>query len=284
MIRSALRPLLYRSEKIYQRLHFLSVPAPVNNWPILLGMSFPKSGTHLLDQILVGFSRFAPFSLRLHSFYAEFEGESGRKHTLRETSSWLNSLRPGDIASAHLFAHSELLARICSPDFVPYFIYRDLRDVAVSHVFYVTDIEPNHVHHDFYSSLPDFDSRLLASILGRPGEGIEFPDIASRFKPYLGWLDQTAVLKIRFEDLVNDRLHTLELILDRFLTRVPLAIPKQELLEGLEKAINPSRSPTYRSGQAGEWKKYFKQEHKRALKEVAGDLLIRLGYEQNMEW
>ncbi len=167
-IKASLRRLVYQTEKLAQRARFASLPAPENGWPILLGISFPKSGTHLLDQILLGFSRVAPFSRRLHSFYAEYEGESGRKRTPEQALRWLGALQPGDIASAHLFARPEAVERVVSHDFVPYFIYRDPRDVAVSHVFYVTEMEPNHVHHAYYQSLPDFDARLKVSILGRP--------------------------------------------------------------------------------------------------------------------
>src|SRR5512141_2127301 len=218
-LKSSLRSLFYQTEKTVQRLRFGSLPAPQEGWPVLLGISFPKSGTHLLDQILLGFSKMAPFSCRLHSFYAEYEGESGRKRAPEQALAWLDSLRPCDIASTHLFARPDAIARVCSPAFVPYFIFRDPRDVVVSHVFYVTDMEARHVHHDYYQSLPDFNARLTVSILGRPDAGVEFPDIAARFAPYLGWLDHKEVLSIHFEDLINDRTATLVRIMDHLLAR-----------------------------------------------------------------
>ncbi len=291
-LKSSLRSLLYQTEKSYQRIRFSSLPVPQGGWPVLLGISFPKSGTHLLDQILLGFSKVAPFSRRLHSFYAEYEGESGRKRSPEQALAWVNSLRPGDVASAHLFARPAVIERVTSSAFVPYFIFRDPRDVVVSHVFYVTDMEARHVHHDYYQSLPDFNARLTVSILGRPDANacpepsrrVEFPNIADRFSPYPGWLDQSAVMKIHFEDLINDRLGTLNRIIDRFLARVPLQTPRQLILEALETSINPKRSPTFRSGKTGEWKKYFTEEHKKIFKDVAGDLLVRLGYEKDNDW
>jgi hypothetical protein len=283
-LKSALRNLVYRSEKAAQRMRFASMSAPENDWPALLGISFPKSGTHLLDQILLGFSKVAPFPRRLHSFYAEYEGESGRKRAPEQALAWLDSLGPRDAASAHLFARPEVAARACSPKFVPYFIFRDPRDVAVSHAFYVTDMEPGHVHHAYYQSLPDFEARLKVSILGRPDADVEFPDIAGRFAPYLGWLDRGSVMKIHFEDLVHDRAGTLNRIIDHFLVRVPLQAPRERILEALESSINPGRSPTFRSGRTGEWQKYFTPEHKQIFKDAAGDLLIRLGYEKDNNW
>lgn len=280
-LKTKIRQIVYRSEKIIQRFRFSSQSI---NLPILLGISFPKSGTHLLDQILLGFSNVAPYAKRLHSFYAEYEGESGIKRAPEQAIRWLDSLHPRDVASAHLFARPEAVARVCLPKFIPYFIFRDPRDVVVSHVFYVTEMEKNHVHHAYYQSLPDFDSRLKVSILGRPDAGIEFPNIAERFAPYMDWLNHLEVLSIHFEDLINARAATLTRILDHFLTRVPLQTPRELILDSLESSINPSRSPTFRSGKTGEWKKYFTDEHKKIFKDVAGNLLIRLGYEKNNGW
>lgn len=300
-LKSFLRTIVYQTEKLAQQVRFKSQ----QDLPILLGISFPKSGTHLLDQILLGFSNVAPFSKRLHSFYAEYEGESGRKRTPEQALAWLDSLRPRDIASAHLFARPEAIARVCSPKFVPYFIFRDPRDVVVSHVFYVTDMEARHVHHGYYQSLPDFNARLNVSILGRPDfraersrsaaqlsfdyaqdedSVVEFPDIADRFAPYMGWLDQPEVLTIHFEDLIHERAAALTRIMDHLLTRIPLPATRQLILDSLETSINPKKSPTFRSGKTGEWKKHFTDEHKKLFKDVAGDLLVKLGYEKDNDW
>jgi len=286
-LKSSLRRGLYQTEKLVQRLRFASRPTPENGWPILLGISFPKSGTHLLDQILLGFSNVAPFSRRVASFFANYDGESGRRRDVEETLAWLHSLRPLDTASAHLFSLPEAVELVATPAFVPYFIHRDPRDIVVSHVFYVTDMEPNHVQHSYFSSLPDFDARLKASILGRPDSDVEFFDIATRFNAYNGWLDCPNVMQIHFEDLINDRILTLNRILDHLLSRVgasALPVPRERILEALEASINPTRSPTFRSGKTGEWKKYFNAEHKRIFKDVAGDLLVKLGYESNNDW
>ena len=196
----------------------------------------------------------------------------------------MDSLRALDITSAHLIAWDEVVSRVCTPAFIPYFIFRDPRDVVVSHVFYVTDMEAHHVHHNYYASLPDFDSRLKTSILGLPDSRVEFPDITGRFAPYLNWLDRPEVMTIHFEDLIQDRAATLNRLIDHFLRRVPLRAPRQLILESLESSINPGKSPTFRSGKTGEWKKHFTAEHKKIFKDVAGDLLVRLGYEKDGNW
>jgi hypothetical protein len=298
-LKSSLRSVLYQAEKTIQRIRFASqfsdlpnTNFPTTNLPTLLGISFPKSGTHLLDQILLGFANVAPYAKRLHSFYAEYEGESGAKRSPEQAIAWLDALGPRDVASAHLFARPEALERVCSPKFIPYFIFRDPRDVVVSHVFYVTEMESRHVHHAYYQSLPDFNSRLTVSILGRPdlnarpepNRRVEFSNIADRFAPYMDWLNHPEVLTIHFEDLIQDRVQTLTRIMDHFLARVSLPAPRSLILDSLEASINPTKSPTFRSGKTGEWKKHFTEEHKRIFKDVAGDLLVKLGYEKNDDW
>ena len=280
-LKSSLRSILYQTEKGIQNIRFGNQSQDL---PALLGISFPKSGTHLLDQILLGFANVAPYGKRLHSFYAEYEGESGVKRAPEQALRWLDSLGPRDVASAHLFARPEAVARVTASRFIPYFIFRDPRDVVVSHVFYVTEMESRHVHHAYYQSLPDFDARLKVSILGRPDAGVEFPNIAERFAPYMDWLDQPSVLMIHFEDLIQDRVQTLNRIIDHFLSRVSLQASRQLILESLESSINPTKSPTFRSGKTGEWKKHFTEEHKKIFKDAAGDLLIRLGYERDNNW
>lgn len=285
MLKKQLRATLYHLEKLGQRLRFAGMPEPESGWPILLGVSFPKSGTHLLDQVLLGFGAFAPFARRLHSFYAEYEGESGYKRPPEAALRWLDGLNPLDVASAHLFARPQVLERVCTPRFVAWFIYRDPRDVVVSHAYYVTEMAPQHPHHRYYTeTLQNFDERLMTSILGRPDADIEFPDIAARFAPYRDWLTHPGVQPLQFEEFVHQRRSALGRVADHFLQRVPLDVPKEKLLDALEAAIQPEKSPTFRSGKTGEWRKYFKEEHKQAFKQVAGDLLIQLGYEKDNNW
>jgi hypothetical protein len=73
-------------------------------------------------------------------------------------------------------------------------------------------------------------------------------------------------------------------IIDHFQARVPLQSPRQLILESLESSISPAKSPTFRSGKTGEWQKHFTDEHKKIFKSIAGDLLIRLGYEKDNDW
>jgi hypothetical protein len=247
--------------------------------------SFPKSGTHLLDQVLMGFSRVAPFSAHVALPFFSYDGETGQKRSVQEALAYVAALRSLDVTSTHLLAWPEVVKAVCTPKFIPYIIFRDPRDIVVSHVFYITEMAPGHAHYQYYNNLKSFDERLKVSILGRPDVDIEFPNIAKRFELYHGWLDRPEVLVVRFEDLIHQRRETLGQIADHFLKRVnTLPASRDQIIDALETNIDPQRSPTFRSGKTGEWKKYFKDEHKNLFKDVAGDLLVQLGYEKDNNW
>ncbi len=285
-LRNQLRIYAYRAETVARRPRFSEIDAPEDDWPILLGISFPKSGTHLLNQILLGFSEFAPFSHHIPITFASYDGDTGQKRSVDEALTYLDSLRPLDVTAAHLLAWDAIVERVTSPAFIPFFIYRDPRDVVVSHVFYIAEMLPDHHHHRYYAEeLHSFDERLMVSILGLPDVDVEFPNIAKRFSFYTNWLEHPEVLALHFEDFIHNRRATLGKVFDHLTNRVPnLPIDREKALDILEESINPKKSPTFRSGKTGEWKKYFTEEHKRVFKEVAGDLLIRLGYEEDGNW
>jgi hypothetical protein len=277
LARGALRRLGQMAR--YRRLSLAGVP-------VLLANSFPKSGTHLLTQVLQGFPAIGPAVDSGLPAIVTYEGDSGRERGEAEIMSDLGRLKAGDIAYGHIHALPEVVRLLCQPGFAAYFILRDPRDVVVSHVHYVTEMEPNHVHHRYYTeALHSFDERLAVSILGRPDGPVPFPDVQRRFEPYLGWLDHAEVLVLHFEDFIQQQEATLEKVLDHAMQRgFPLQGSRPAAIQALAEGINPQRSPTFRSGKVGGWREQFSTENKRLFKQVAGKLLVRLGYEQNDDW
>jgi hypothetical protein len=254
--------------------------------PVLFANSFPKSGTHLLTQVLQGFPRFTPTVDSGLPAIITFQGDTGRPRSGGEIIHDLQRLLPGDIAYGHLHALPEVVEYLSRQGMAAYFILRDPRDVVVSHVHYVTEMEPNHAHHRYYTQdLHTFDERLRTSILGIPDPAVPFPDICQRFLPYLGWLDRPEVLTLRYEDFLADRRAALGPVYDHAVQRgLPARTNREEAVRMLESSIDPQRSPTFRSGKAGGWRTQFNSENRQLFKDIAGDLLIQLGYERDHDW
>jgi hypothetical protein len=269
----------YRPDDLYPRWSLHGVP-------VLFANSFPKSGTHLLTQVLSGFPQIGPAVDSGLPAIVTFAGDTGRPRPTADILADINRFLPGDLAYGHLHAIPEIVDKLTQPGIVSYFILRDPRDVVISHVHYITEMEPNHIHHHHYKEdLHTFDERLRTSILGIPDPSIPFPDIAERFDPFLGWLDAPRVLVLRYEEFIEDRQGVLNRILDHAIAGgFPLRKERSTALQILSASIDPQRSPTFRSGKVGGWKSQFSVENKQLFKEIGGDLLIRLGYEKNLNW
>ena len=254
--------------------------------PVLFANSFPKSGTHLLTQVLEGFTRIGPAVVSGLPAVVTYEGDTGRARQLEEILSDLRRFLPGDVAYGHLHAQPEIVSFLCQQGMAAFFILRDPRDVVVSHVHYITKMAPHHIHHRYYAQeLKTFDERLTASILGIPSEKIPFPNIRQRFEPYLGWLNQPEVLTLQYEEFILRQEITLVKVLNHALERgFPLSLEYPMALKALAESIAPQRSPTFRSGKIGGWRQAFKEEHIRLFKETTGDLLLQMGYEIDEKW
>jgi hypothetical protein len=278
--------------RIRQSLRFGSLASA----PIFFANSFPKSGTHLLTQVLQGFTRLGPAVDSGLPAVVTFDGFTGRQRAAQEIIADLERLLPGDIAYGHVHAFPAAIEFMRREGVAAYFILRDPRDVVVSHVHYVAEMAPSHIHHRYYHEiLPDFERRLAASIAGVPAAELEkaagkpvpepLPDILSRFEPFMDWLEHAEVLALRYEDFVGDRKSALVLVLEHALrSGFKPACSTAEALQILEASIDPGRSPTFRSGKIGGWQSAMNATHKVLFKEVSGDLLVRLGYETSSDW
>jgi hypothetical protein len=254
--------------------------------PVFFGNSFPKSGTHLLSQVLAGFSALGPAVETGLPAVVTFDGPTGAQRSLDAILADLRRFKPGDVGFGHLHGEGAILDLLCSPGYAPFLILRDPRDVVVSHAFYITDMAVNHVHHHYYNHvLKTFDERLTVSILGRNEVEHPFPDIRERFEPYLPWLDRPEVLTLHFEDFITDRGATLARVLAHAEARgFKHAFRQNDAITILARCIDPAHSPTFREGKVGGWRDRFTPDHRALFKRLAGDLLIRLGYERDLHW
>lgn len=257
-------------------------PGELRRAPAVLGNAMPKSGSHLIIQVLQGLTRLGPFVNP--GFPPLNRDEANQRVSEAALLQAIRSMRSGDIAYGYIPAREPFTSALSQPGRATIFVYRDPRDMLVSHVFYATEIHKGHGMHRYYTEeLDSMEARLNAAITG-----VEEPHIVGvreRYDGYLGWLDQPEVLCLRFEDLILERERALGCLLDYLAERgFSPRVSRAEALAVFQEAIQPRKSGTFRKGKPGNWREHFTEANKALFKERAGDLLVRLGYEADHDW
>lgn len=267
----------------------------LHNAPAVLGNAMPKSGSHLIIQVLQGLVELGPFVNP--GFPPVNRSEDNHKLPDQAILKNLHCMHSGDIAYGYIQAREPFLSALTGPDNshrATVFVYRDPRDFIVSQVFYATEIHKSHGMHRYYTEvLHSMEERVKAAIQGvgeedasgDDWEGSPLSDVLTKYEKYMGWMQQTDVLCLRFEDLILEREVALRHLLNYLSKRgFTPRISSQEAVETLKRAIVPRKSGTFRKGLPGNWCVHFTEANKALFKQVTGDLLVRLGYEQDYNW
>ena len=167
-------------------------------------------------------------------------------------------------------------------------IYRDPRDVAISRYFHLL----SHPKKLWEPHLIDYN-KLSEK------EGI-MHSIKIICDEYIDWIlrwqkialqEPERFLVLTFEDMLNDPLNCLQKInlfyklnfninyLIKILNKVDSYMKK-----GFNVNKTSGTRSTFRKGKIGDWKNYFSTEHIKYFKKEAGNKLIEIGYEKNLNW
>lgn len=270
-------------------------PSRLRSLPAVLGNAMPKSGSHLIIQVLQGLTRLGPFVNP--GFPPVNRAEDNSKQPPEAVLANIQRMRPGDIGYGYVHASEPFISALTATGRATIFVYRDPRDMIVSHVFYATQMHPGHGMHAYYKDvLTSMEERIAAAIRGVSAAGFELDPIRDKYARYTGWLEQPAVLCLRFEDLILDRDRALACLLDylagrgfppqasRWLSPSKPLSQSKTAIAALSAAIAPRKSGTFRKGKPGNWQEHFTPANKTLFKELAGDLLIQLGYESSHDW
>lgn len=247
----------------------------------LMANSIPKSGTHLLVQILETVPRIRNYD----TFIASIPPVRYRKRSQGSVLRRIRRVGEGELVSAHLHHHDAFRQALRAQDCLMIFIYRDPRDVVVSEAQYLTYMNPWHrVHRYFAYELGTDKERLMCAIRGIPPAAVpyRYPDVRERLAPYLPWLRCSEVCAVRFEDIMTPRRGmALERVAGFIRGRSGLEMEVDQLIEAMDRNIGPRRSRTFRAGRVGDWRTAFDESHRRAFQELGGGLLSELGYDMD---
>ena len=303
----------------------------------IVANSIPKSGTHLLDRLLVllGFGMVDLGGMRPHLAESNYQFplvnqrlksilrlrkpedvmgigphlvEGGRfpparrflrgrgeKVTVgvvspqRISRRWLtrrlSKVPDGGFVNAHCIYTPELADLFRQEGMRTVCILRDPRDVAVSQMHYIKQLE-NHFAHEGYMALPSDSERLLVSIRGGELGGRKLQSLDERYRQFLRWERDGGAAVVKFEDLVGTKgggsAEAQRLAVVGVARRLGVEVEEATMGVVEEELFGVGR--TFRKGQIGGWREEFSAEHERAVEEVLGSLLVELGYEAGPNW
>jgi len=195
-------------------------------------------------------------------------------------------------AGIFLEDHSRIDARKLPP-FRGTHIIRDPRDTVVSGYFYHLWAKEPWLHVPMKQP-PFLTYQAYLNSLSRE-EGIlaEMRRFArSELSSLTGWdYARPDFLEVRYEDMVRDEREGFARVFRHYGFGEEAAGFALEIAETFrfEKVTGRSRGEAaegthLRCGLAGQWKEHFTPEHKKVFKRLAGEALIRLGYETGMDW
>ena len=257
---------------------------------------FPKSGTHLLEQMVQTMLypvRFADVEgQRKGPWAGSFYDHSWTKHWAPTPAIYrrLGFLRDGHYMKGHMGYRQDIETFLWGLGCAVVFIYRDLRDVAVSLTHHIITRGGSHSHPEWYEVL-GFDGALTAVIRGLH----QYDGVVERWEEYAGWLDVEWVMSIRYEDVLANRREVCGDVIRYIVGHnaqfrgYHATIPEEEFERAVdamvENSLDTEHSPTFRKGVAGGWREVFRPWHVDEFKKSdANGWLVKLGYEDDEDW
>jgi hypothetical protein len=254
---------------------------PLYPQKVLFVAGLPKSGTTWLEKML---SSYPGFHDVLIPSVASYEFASGGSHDYDlppEIFSRFKEMLVVTKMHVHGSPHNVRVLRAAGVRYVV--LYRDLRDVAVSHIFYVRQT-PWHPEHPLYAGL-SVEAGLQV-----------FAD--RTLLPFADWVrswhnnaDAEMSMLIRYEDMLANAQGVMTSVAEHFelnnsdkmISSIVTAHSFQQLSRGRTRGQMSSKS-FFRRGVSGDWMRYFTPTLKETYKRRIGTFLIEFGYEHDLSW
>ncbi len=248
---------------------------------VLFIAGLPKSGTTWLENML---SSFHGFSNLLIPDVAKFELATGGSHNYslpRDMFSRFKNMLVVTKMHVHGSEHNVEVLRKAGVKYV--IMYRDLRDVAVSHYYYVKQT-PWHPEYPVYASL------TLQEGLGEFAQN-KLSDFTGWVRSWHVYRDPEMSIIVRYEDMLDNTLDIVTKVAEHFeldsrretIQRIVTANSFERLSRGRKRGDTDYKS-FFRSGTSGNWKRYLTPEINELYKDIIGDFLIEFGYEKDNSW
>lgn len=269
-----------------------------------LANSLPKAGTHLLAKTLSLFPGVPDYSSGIEHLDIQWVKQFARPDDADEGPvplgvTWprpvpraalrraLRQIRRGRFCSSHAPHSAELSTLLNERGIKSILILRDPRDVVVSSAQYIPKT-PHNPFHEMYLPLSKAE-RIMLTIRGREPIQSGEPrmlNIGDACRSLVPWMQEPFNYTTFFHKLVGPQGGgdgTEQLVELRNLGHhLGLHYRKRDLERIARNTFGGTH--TFRQGTSGGWREHFTDDHKRAFKEFAGQLLIDWGYEHDLDW
>lgn len=250
-------------------------------------LTIPKSGTHLIKKLILMLTN----RENNNTWYQPFN--IGAIHFIEDNPQWFidhdqlamalnNVFEKNEYVIAHFNFGPHLKTYFQSnPDCIPLIQIRDLRDACVSCVFMCKDAIAKEI------GTYNFDQQLMYVItMGQKVPANRILNIYRNAEEAVYWYKRPDTVVCRFEHLVGKKgggtLEEQQLQVLAVAQALNIELDAASLnwichnLFGIFRG--PQMESTFRKGQIGSWKQYFKYSHREAFKQYMGHLQIALGY------
>jgi len=246
--------------------------------------SFPKSGTHLAIRITAHLAQ----QQKPKHWLGSFSSNSWKNEWI-DFEDYIKPVIYGQPAGTWMMGHMgykpEIHDAFNQMATSVLFVYRDLRDVAVSQTYHIEnpdDQKYKHAGKAEFMALPDHQARLQAVIQGLG----EWPGIFDRWPLYAPWLDCPDVLPVKFEHMVSEPRTVAQSVINYVAQRtlgesLPVVL-QQNYIDAVEKAVElmvEKEGVSFRAGRIGDWEFEFADDTKALFKKCAGPWMEVLDYE-----
>ncbi|MES2345081.1 MAG: hypothetical protein V4494_03990 [Chlamydiota bacterium] len=235
-------------------------------------LTIPKSGSHLIEKAVQEITHREVKMLPYKTLW---------------TLPRVQELEIDDIIHwTHFYKEADALKNVDPNKYIKIINIRDPRDVIISQ----RDMANRRGNWARWTPPHFFDDYFKLSQEDRLSFSIYFPDKYDSVKVFLdralAWVEDPDVFICRFEDLVGpqgggDRLRQ-ENTLRGLAHHLGYSIEEDDI-----KAIADNlfgNTEMFNKGQIGRWRELYTPKHKMEFNEVMGDRLIKLGYEEDLNW
>jgi hypothetical protein len=163
---------------------------------------------------------------------------------------------------------------------VPIVALRDPRAIVVS-LMHHSMTKPRHFLHSRMKEQPDDKSRLRLLMTGVASHRGEFRrGISHQIDLILGWVEDPAVLTLRFEDLVGSKGGGSDerqfAAISTLARRIGISLTDADIVRIGAEMFGTGK--TFRQGQVSSWRNAFDSELSAVFEAEVGDRMTRLGY------